>query len=538
MRTLGRISYLASESFTHLLFITLLALIPFSYSSPAISAVLSCDDTHQITANFENGSAWNMCWTSTRHENIVLSEIHYQPSNQQALHVISSIRLAQLHVTYDDSEVTYNDVTQFGLGGGYISTLSESDCPGGELIDISERAGLCKQVTTGDASFHSADESELAEVLTLFSVSQVGSYAYLVTWKFYDDGSIEPSIGAAGALQRSASINHDHTDHGRVLEGSPGKIWLSHTHNYYWRIDFDIGENAENDVVTEVSYPIDDSGRRPRKVEKLLNEAAHKINPDALTSWYVTDNAEDTLEAPGYLIAPIRYGHKLVRTEQEPFTDFDFFVTRQNDCERFISENEKFNPECGDNILDYTNNETLENQDIVVWHRISFHHVPRNEDKQHMHSHWDGFTMQARNLKTITPGNSEQYRNTAPAVNGIEDQFNSVGDSISLSFKSHDLDNAPLTYQHTGLPGGLSISEDGVVEGEISEAGQFHTTLRTSDGIHTTSTHFNWDVKNTANSGSGNYTLLILLAGILFLRKHILRDCLSNRISKIFIQSK
>lgn len=495
-------------------------LLPFFHSPPAIAATLSCDAEHQISANFENGSAWTMCWTSTRQENIVLSEIHYQPSEQQAIHVISSIRLAQLHVTYDDSEVTYNDVTQFGLGGGHVSTLFESDCPGGELIDISQRAGLCKQVNSGDAAFHASNESELKETLTLFSVSQVGSYAYLVTWKFHDDGSIEPSVGAAGALQRSASQDqeHDHSDHGRELEGSPGKVWLSHTHNYYWRIDFDIGENAENDVVTEVSYPIDDSGRRPRKVEKLVRETARQINPDDLTAWYITDNAKNTLDAPGFLIEPLRYGHKLVRQEQEPFTDFDFFVTRQSDCERFISENENFNPECGDDILDYTNNEPLENQDIVVWHRISFHHVPRNEDKQHMHSHWDGFIMQARNLSTNTVRNSELNKNTAPTIEAIEDQFSEIGDSVSLAINSRDQDKDPLTYQYEGLPNGLSVSNTGVIVGEITEAGQFHTTIRTSDAVHTASTHFTWDVKSNTKSGRIGVLLLIAMAGSLFIR--------------------
>lgn len=513
------------------LFITLLGLVTLLYSTPAASnAPLSCDETHQINVSFENGSAWNMCWSSTRQENIVLSEIHYQPNNQQPIHVISSIRLAQLHVTYDDSEVTYNDVTQFGLGGGYISTLTESDCPGGELLDIAERAGLCKQVNRGDAAFHTAEGVESKEILTLFSVSQVGSYTYLVTWKFYDDGSIEPSIGAAGALQRSTNKDHahnnEHADHGRELEGSPDKIWLSHTHNYYWRIDFDIGENSQNDVVTQVSYPADNLGRRPRIIEKIANESALKIDPDALTAWYITDDAEDTLDAPGFLIEPIRYGHKLIRKEQEPFTDFDFFVTRQNDCERFISENEKFNPECGNDILDYTNNETLKDQDIVVWHRISFHHVPRNEDQQHMHSHWDGFFMQSRNLLASASTNNELIRNTAPNITPIADQVNQVGDSVSLTFNSHDLGNGAFTYQFSGLPEGLSVSENGALVGKLSAAGQFRTTLKTSDGIQTTSTHFNWVVEDTSNSGSNNFALLTLLTGILLLRIRLFKRTL------------
>ncbi len=485
----------------------------------AFSATLSCDSEHQITHDFSDGSGWEMCWTSTRQENIVLSEIHYRSSNQKLTKVVSSIRLAQLHVTYDDSRVTYNDVTQFGLGGGYVSTLLNSDCPNGDLIDISERAGLCKQTNTDHAAFHSGDETDIKEVLTLFSVSQVGSYSYLVTWKFYDDGSIEPSIGAAGALQRSS--DHEHENYGRELEGNPDKVWLSHTHNYYWRIDFDIGEDALDDVVTEVSYPLDELGRRPKKEERLLNEIARKINPEKLTSWYVTNDSDDVMEAPGYLIEPLRYGHKLVRQNHEPFTDFDFFVTRQNDCERFISENTKFNPECGDDILEYTNNESLLNQDIVVWHRISFHHVPRNEDKRHMHSHWDGFLMQARNLSPSTPKHSGMNTNSAPSIESISDQFNEKGDSINLKLSAFDAESDALSYAHTGLPPGLRISEDGLIEGEITQAGHFHTSLRTSDGTNTTTTHFNWEVQDRSNRGSMNLAFFIIFIAIFIARKRL-----------------
>jgi len=105
-------------------------------SSHAHSA-LSCPAENRIEAQFENGAAWQMCWDSRLRENIVLSE----------------------HVTYDDSNVTYNDVTQFGLGAGYISTLTEEDCPGGKLTDIAGRAGLCELMSTGDDSYSTANGS-------------------------------------------------------------------------------------------------------------------------------------------------------------------------------------------------------------------------------------------------------------------------------------------------------------------------------------------------------------------------------------------
>lgn len=409
------------------------------------NAALDCPVEHQINASFDNGASWSMCWDSRARENIVLSNVHYQPANAEPYRVFNSLRLSQLHVSYDDSNVNYNDVTQFGLGGGYVSTLIEADCPNGQLIDIAGRAGLCKAMSTGDDSYNTSSETRQSQSLSLHSTSQVGSYAYLMTWKFFADGSVQPSIGAAGALQRSSDDEHSH--HGRKLEGVEDKSWLSHTHNYYWQIDFDLGEQANDDVVSEIQFITDAEGRRARSVTSLTSESARAINPQQMTSWLISDGDANSPQTPGYLIEPVNYGHRLVSTVTEPYTDFDFFVTRQNDCERFVSENAKYYPDCDENILDFVNDESLVDEDIVVWHRISFHHVPRNEDRHVMHSHWDGFVMEARNLQRQTPGHSGQPSLQALAAIEAaellddEDTASAIkstsGCSVSLSKNTH-----------------------------------------------------------------------------------------------------
>jgi len=369
-----------------------------------IKAQIACPVENQIKAEFDNGAAWQMCWDSRRRENIVLSDVHFQPAGADAYSVFNSLRLSQLHVSYDDSNVTYNDVTEFGLGGGYVTELTEQDCPGGNLIDIGGIARLCTQLSTGDDSYTTPTETRHSQSLSVYSVSQVGAYAYLITWKFFADGSVEPSVGAAGALQRSSDDVHSH--HGRELEDVPDKSWLSHTHNYYWQLDFDLGVDAKDDVVSELEFVTDAAGRRARKITPLRVEAARAINSQNMRSWLISDGENASLANAGYLIEPQNFGHKMVNKATDPYTEFDFFVTRQNDCERFVSQNDKYYPDCDENVLQFVNNESLTGEDIVLWHRISFHHVPRNEDRHVMHSHWDGFVMQARNLHSQTPGHS------------------------------------------------------------------------------------------------------------------------------------
>lgn len=486
---------------------------------------LSCPEEHRITVEFTNGAGWMMCWTSMQRENIVLSEIHYKSATQGITKVISTLRLAQLHVTYDDGNITYNDVTQFGLGGGYVATLIPSDCPKGDLIEINGRAGICKQLTGEYDAYNTLAESRFAETLTLLSISQVGSYSYMVTWKFHDDGSIEPLVGAAGALQRSTDLAH--SPHGRTLEGVADKTWLSHTHNYYWRIDFDLGDSAIDDVVSEVSYPTDQSGRRARVVRRLSSESALTIDPAKLLAWYVTSGDGEVARAPGYRIEPLHYGHKLVRSTAEPYTAFDFFVTRQNDCERFISENAKYHPECGDHILDFIDNESIVGEDIVVWHRISFHHVPRNEDRYHMHSHWDGFVMQARNLSAGTPGHSGRISNVPPELMKPADQLNKTGDTINLKITANDSDDDELSFHATGLPAGLNIDTQGTISGIPTEPGIFRVTVFLSDKVHTTATGINWQITDP-DTGAGSLGLvsfnLLFLLTVYRYRRSVIAD--------------
>jgi len=398
------------------------------------STELDCPVENQIIASFDNGSGWNMCWDSRQRENIVLSDVSYQPADAEPYAIFNTLRLSQLHVSYDDSNVTYNDVTQFGLGGGYVSTLDENDCPHGRLIDIAGRAGICEQISTGDDSYSTASETRQSQSLSIFSTSQVGSYSYLTTWKFFADGSVQPSVGAAGALQRSS--NDPHSQFGRQLEGVEDKSWLSHTHNYYWQIDFDLGQHASDDQVSEIQFTTDSDGRRAKSVTRLATESARAIDPQKMTSWLISDGDAQDPQTPGFLIEPVNYGHKHVSTVTEPHTEYDFFVTKQNDCERFVSENAKYYPECDENILEFVNDEKLTEEDIVVWHRISFHHVPRNEDRHVMHSHWDGFVMEARNLNQKTPGHTGQASERTVAAKAAasaqsDDSFQSLGNPSS-----------------------------------------------------------------------------------------------------------
>jgi len=466
-------------------------------------ATQQCSGQASITETFSNGARWEMCWESRIRENLVLNDVFYTPPQGERKRILSSARLSQLHVAYDDSDVTYNDITQYGLGGGYLVNLAQADCPLGELLYVQTRPAICRWRSKGHDHYRTASRSVNAESLTLFSVSQVGAYAYIVTWKFFSDGAIEPQIGATGALQR----NSDKTElpFGRILHGDNQTLWLSHTHNYYWRLDFDLGQSATDDVVTESRTLLMETGQRQTQVERFTTEQARVINSDNPVSWEIWDSLSGDEPGEldsGYRIEPIRYGHRLERKEKEPYTEFDFFVTVANECERFASQNARFNPDCLNHVAQYANGESLIDADITLWHRVSFHHVPRNEDQRHMHTHWDGFTIEPVNIHKSTPG-IDVENNQAPVLSTTKNQTSILGSSIDLQLGASDADGDKIIFTATNLPDGLEISESGRVSGTLTRAGQFDVRIVLSDDIASNEQTFSWAVQKTAMVSTG-----------------------------------
>jgi len=484
------------------LFLSSLALL---LGGKSANATPQCSGDALISETFANGATWEMCWESRIRENLVLSDVYYTPPDGEHKKILSSARLSQLHVAYDDSDVTYNDITQFGLGGGYLIELDETDCPFGDLLEVQTRPAICVWRSDGNDNYRTPSRSVSAESLTLFSVSQVGAYAYIVTWKFYSDGAIEPEVGATGALQRSS--NQLELPFGRLLEGDNDTLWLSHTHNYYWRLDFDIGDSATDDAVTETRTQLAADGKRQTVVERFATEQARMINADFPVSWEIWDQLDtvtpDAADS-GYRIEPIRYGHRLVRAENEPYTEFDFFVTVANECERFASQNARFNPDCLNHVAQYANNESLLDADITLWHRVSFHHVPRNEDQRHMHTHWDGFTIEPINMHASTPG-LNIASNTPPILEPISDQSGSVGFDIEMKLVANDDDGDVLSFAAQNLPAGLQISNDGTIQGRLDQPGNFAVSVIATDDIDTSTREFSWSVVN-ANAVASNDT--------------------------------
>jgi len=168
------------------------------------ASALECSTQFQIQQSFANGAQWEMCWEEQNREGMVLRDIHYTSPAGVKRRVLYQASVAQIHVPYDDDGARYHDVSDYGLGGGRLNDLTPADCPDGTLVQNGTKDVMCRTLQDA-ATLASENDVRYGEVLSVFSVSHVGAYNYIPDWRFFDDGTIEPAMGATGRLQRYTS---------------------------------------------------------------------------------------------------------------------------------------------------------------------------------------------------------------------------------------------------------------------------------------------------------------------------------------------
>ncbi len=453
------------------------------------TAAEHCNDRFYVDETLPNGARWDMCWEHRKREGIIFHNIYYTPKNQPRRMVLNHAAVAQIHVPYDDNGARYHDISDFGIGDRNMLSLKSDECPGGTRLKFGSKNVLCQQIEKRDFAFKSGTNSLTGHSLSLFSVSPVGAYYYIPTWRFMDDGTIEPWIGATGALQRFGGSDS------RGWRLGDGRIGISHLHNFFWKLDFDLNGTQNNDVVEEINFPLV-NGKRQRAVTVFNSEAARKVNPDTMRRWRVRDatvkNANN--RAISYDIVLSETGHQDIGPASEPFTHNDFYVTRQNNGEKFASHN----PSGARNLAEFVNGESINNKDIVIWAGITFYHMPRAEDAPHMDAHWSHIKIIPRDWHASNPLSSGTVvTNTAPTVSAPASQTSQTGTSVNLAVQASDIDGDSLSYSATGLPAGLSInSNTGVISGRLatSSAGNHSIRITVSDGEDSSTAQFSWTV--------------------------------------------
>ncbi|HRW03463.1 MAG TPA: hypothetical protein P5121_00105 [Caldilineaceae bacterium] len=409
-----------------------------------------CSPPYLVAKTFTNGARWQLCWEQRNLDGIVLRKVYFTPPGGIQTQVLALASISQVHVPYDDNSARFHDITDDGFGNENLNDLTPEECLGGTLLKDGAKDVLCQQVQLRGHAVKGLGIEEQGEWLSLFSVSTSGEYNYIPVWRFLDDGAIEMVMGATGKLQRFTNTS----DFGWPVRAD-GTLGTSHIHNYYWRLDFDLGEKADDDLVEEFNYLVEAGAVTPRRilgVTPLTTESGRSLARQSMRSWRIRDGALTNVHGRpiSYQLEPMQIGHRDVGPANEPWTANDFYVTKFKACEKYVSHNPQIDG-CGNNLADFVNGESLVGADLVLWYGLTFHHIPRDEDEAYMHAHWDGFRLVPRDwmAENATAGDvascavgdvtCDQMVDAADALFMLQHNVQLRGDSTQLPLPANTL---------------------------------------------------------------------------------------------------
>lgn len=379
---------------------SILSLLGLSFTNAmAQPQDISCPSGQQLQKTFSSGAAWEMCWTVRPAEGVVLSNVYYTTPAGTRRRVLGQASLAQIQTEYDDGSSESIMTSTQGLGGDQLISLNASECPGGTLENYNGNDVLCTTTKSRGYIYKHPNAVRQGDKFEVFSVSKHGTRNFVNRWHFYDTGLIVPSMGLTGILPKSTN----NADHGWTV-GATNELKTSFTDHYFWRLDFDLGTNSSNDKVEEfTSLPV--SSRLEKELQKstVTSETARSTDWENKRWWRIVDSSttNGSVGKISYELVILNQAHQSNGNSGSSILANDIFFTRYNACEQLATNNSTNN--CGNSVNQFTNGESLNSADVVTWYRMSYHHLPRDEDKGRIPLRWNGFELLPRDWSSRNP---------------------------------------------------------------------------------------------------------------------------------------
>lgn len=365
-------------------------IMPILTMSPAYAA--NCGSDQAIDKTLPGGSRWEICWRVDGNHGLVFSNIVFTTETGVRRRILRNASLGQLSVHLNDGSASWAHVTREGLGNNLIA-LNNSRCNGGLLHSDGSRNLICETTRARGYAWKYYTLSRQGHELNLASLFQLPTGNYAMQWAFHDDGTIVPSMGHAGDLQYAGSNSRYGWQVG--TSNTQNVIAKAFTIDYIWKLEFGLGDDARDDVF-EMMEVVPDSSRSKKylNIQTVSTEQAWKFNPGNKRSWRVKDSAEVNADghAVSYHLEPVSTG-RIYRDAAKAWTNNDVFLTRDNSCERFGTDNPG---NCGRAVDQFVNQQSVQGARTVLWYRTSYHRLPREEDRDGFHLGESSFRLTPR----------------------------------------------------------------------------------------------------------------------------------------------
>lgn len=375
-------------------------------------------------------------------EGTVVSLVKYQ-DGERSRSVLYQGHLSEIFVPYQDPTEgwyyrNYLDEGDYGFGTMASTLVPGADCPASAIYlspvmsnaaggaDVLDKRICIFELAPGEPVWRHYDfitgaiESRPATELIVRYIATVGNYDYILDWVFDQKGNITYRAGATGidsvkgvAAQKLGDPTAEQdTAYGSLI--SPGRVGVNHDHFLSLRLDLDIDGTA-NMFARNLLVPekLPEQAHRRTSIwttkevaAKTDTEAKFRLSYKHPAMWHVMNmNQENATGYPvSYMIHP--HGNALMLLDEDDpaasraqFTNYHLWVTPYAPDERYAAGDYPNQSEPGQGLPAWTaNSRDIQNQDLVLWYTMGFHHVPSSEDWPVYNLGWHSVTLKPYNF--------------------------------------------------------------------------------------------------------------------------------------------
>ncbi len=357
---------------------------------------------------------WTMRLGFNYREGPVIYQVAYD-DNGTKRDIAYRMSLAEMVVPYRDPSFDHYRRTAFDIGEwglGFMTTSLElgCDCLGeiryvdavlhdtkGEPFTI--KNAICLHEEDNAVLWKHVDHALGAEVrrmrrMVVSCHATVANYEYLIYWRFYQDGNIECEVRATGLMVTTPfAEGADPPRTGTVVDKQTYAPF--HQHFLVARLDLDV--DGDGNTVMEVdSKALPVTTDNPYGLAVVTDStpitseavAGRDFSWETQRTWKVVNpnrtNAVGT--NPAYKLVPTASIPSLMDPEtpqflRAPIIGHTVWVTRQHDDERWPCGAYPTQSTHDDGMTRWiSDDEPLENTDVVLWYVFGIHHITRVED--------------------------------------------------------------------------------------------------------------------------------------------------------------
>jgi primary-amine oxidase len=357
---------------------------------------------------------WSMRLGFNYREGPVIYQVAYDDHGTRR-DIAYRMSFAEMVVPYRDSSFdhyrrTAYDIGEWGLG--FMTTSLELGCDClGEIVYLDATLhdthgdpytianAICLHEEDNAVLWKHVDHATGAEVrrmrrMVVSCHVTVANYEYLVYWRFYQDGNIECEVRATGLMVTTPyDANGSAPATGTVVDTQTYAPF--HQHFLVTRLDLDV--DGEDNTVMEVdSRALPVSADNPYGLDVVTeatpirseSEAARDFSWETQRAWKVVNPSRTNRHGtnPAYKLVPTGAIPPMMEPDtpqfrRAPVIGHPLWVTRHHDAERWP---------CGDHPTQswedtgmtrwVSDDEPLEDTDVVLWYVFGIHHITRVED--------------------------------------------------------------------------------------------------------------------------------------------------------------